>query len=60
MNAALFFFEAYYRFMPVIYIVFALIFYEGLLGGAAYVNTFDHIRREVVDITLRFTHVNHL
>lgn len=60
LNAVLFFLEAYYRFMPVIYTIFALIFYEGLLGGAAYVNTFDHIRREVGDIALRLTHADHL
>lgn len=33
--------------MPSIYIVFALIFWEGLLGGLVYVNTFAEIRDQV-------------
>ncbi|XP_038069180.1 battenin-like isoform X1 [Patiria miniata] len=35
---------AYYAYMPSIAIVFAIILFEGLLGGAAYVNTFYQIR----------------
>ncbi|RWS31164.1 Battenin-like protein [Leptotrombidium deliense] len=34
-------------FIPSIWIVFTIIFYEGLLGGAAYVNTFYRISVEV-------------
>jgi battenin len=47
LNAAIFFTDAYYMYIPSVYVVFALILFEGLIGGAAYVNTFDHIRREV-------------
>ncbi|XP_062993752.1 battenin isoform X2 [Elgaria multicarinata webbii] len=35
-----------YVFLPSIYIVFALILYEGLLGGAGYVNTFHCVSAE--------------
>ncbi|XP_007421490.1 battenin [Python bivittatus] len=35
-----------YVFLPSIYVAFVLIFYEGLLGGAAYVNTFLCISKE--------------
>lgn len=34
-------------FLPSIYIVFALVLYEGLLGGAGYVNTFHCISEKV-------------
>lgn len=34
-------------FLPSIYLVFIVILYEGLLGGAAYVNTFHNIALEV-------------
>lgn len=34
-------------FLPSIYLVFVIILYEGLLGGAAYVNTFHNIALEV-------------
>uniref|UniRef100_A0A8C3HF64 Battenin n=1 Tax=Chrysemys picta bellii TaxID=8478 RepID=A0A8C3HF64_CHRPI len=37
----------YFMFLPSIYLVFALILYEGLLGGAGYVNTFHNISLEV-------------
>lgn len=36
-----------YVFLPSIYLVFALILYEGLLGGAGYVNTFHCVSEEV-------------
>ncbi|XP_039598748.1 battenin-like isoform X2 [Polypterus senegalus] len=36
----------YYQFIPSVYIVFIIIFYEGLLGGAGYVNTFNNISQE--------------
>uniref|UniRef100_A0A914D4Z6 F-box domain-containing protein n=1 Tax=Acrobeloides nanus TaxID=290746 RepID=A0A914D4Z6_9BILA len=45
-NAILFFFNAIYMFIPHIWIVLILIFYEGLLGGASYVNTFSRIHEE--------------
>jgi len=40
LNALLLSFVAVYNFVPSIYIVFAIIFWEGLLGGSIYVNTF--------------------
>nr|XP_033802262.1 battenin isoform X2 [Geotrypetes seraphini] len=40
-------FVVYYLFIPSIYIVMTLIVYEGLLGGAAYVNTFNNISQEI-------------
>lgn len=39
-NAAFLSFVAIFDFVPVIYIVFAIILLEGLCGGAIYVNTF--------------------
>lgn len=35
------------NFLPSIYLIFIIILYEGLLGGAAYVNTFHNIALEV-------------
>ncbi|XP_046683744.1 battenin isoform X1 [Homalodisca vitripennis] len=46
-NVILFTFEALYSFLPNIYIVLAAVCWEGLLGGAAYVNTFHKINTEV-------------
>lgn len=39
--------EAVYLFTPTIWIVFAFVFWEGLLGGACYVNTFYRMSKEV-------------
>ncbi|GAB1292683.1 Battenin [Apodemus speciosus] len=36
-------------FLPSIYLIFIIILYEGLLGGAAYVNTFHNIALETSD-----------
>lgn len=33
--------------MPSIWIIFALVFWEGLLGGGAYVNTFYRMSKEI-------------
>ncbi|XP_028311002.1 battenin [Gouania willdenowi] len=38
-----------FQFLPSAWLVFALILYEGLLGGAAYVNTFYFISKETED-----------
>ncbi|VDL62951.1 unnamed protein product [Nippostrongylus brasiliensis] len=46
-NFTFFLFEAIYWFVPNIGIIFALIIFEGLLGGASYVNTFNKIHRMV-------------
>lgn len=45
-NAVLLVFAVYYQFLPNISVVFVIIAFEGLLGGAAYVNTFFFIREE--------------
>lgn len=36
--------HALFPFLPNVYFVFAVVFWEGLLGGAVYVNTFAEIR----------------
>ncbi|XP_006896620.1 PREDICTED: battenin isoform X2 [Elephantulus edwardii] len=41
--------DMWFAFLPNIYIVFLIIVYEGLLGGAAYVNTFHNIALETSD-----------
>jgi battenin len=40
-------FEAVYLFIPSIWIIFAAVLWEGLLGGAAYVNTYYRMSVEV-------------
>ncbi|KAJ9583397.1 hypothetical protein L9F63_022263, partial [Diploptera punctata] len=45
-NVVFFLFEAIYLFVPNIWIVFAAVLWEGLLGGAAYVNTFYKVSTE--------------
>ncbi|KAL8935003.1 MAG: hypothetical protein Q9216_005633 [Gyalolechia sp. 2 TL-2023] len=47
LNLLLLILQALYFFMPSVYIVFAVIFWEGLLGGLVYVNTFAEIRDRV-------------
>ncbi|WYZ43371.1 hypothetical protein EsH8_VI_001070 [Colletotrichum jinshuiense] len=39
--------HAIFDFIPSVYIVFVIIFWEGLLGGAVYVNTFAEIMEKV-------------
>ncbi|XP_053119652.1 battenin isoform X2 [Hemicordylus capensis] len=46
LNMVFLLFAVYYMFLPSIYLAFALILYEGLLGGAGYVNTFHTVREE--------------
>ncbi|XP_026106164.1 battenin [Carassius auratus] len=46
LNAVLLGLAVYYQFLPNPWVVFIIILYEGLLGGAAYVNTFFFIREE--------------
>jgi hypothetical protein len=41
--------EVVYLFVPTIWIIFAVVLWEGLLGGAAYVNTFYRMSTEVSD-----------
>ncbi|KAI6232657.1 Battenin [Aphelenchoides fujianensis] len=47
LNTVFFFFDAIFFIVPHIGVTFALIFVEGLLGGAAYVNTFYQIHKTV-------------
>uniref|UniRef100_A0A3Q3RIN5 Battenin n=1 Tax=Mastacembelus armatus TaxID=205130 RepID=A0A3Q3RIN5_9TELE len=46
-NAVLLLFAVRYQFLCSAWVVFPIVFYEGLLGGAAYVNTFYFISKEV-------------
>lgn len=46
-NLALLTLHALFGFLPSVYIIFAIIFWEGLLGGLVYVNTFAEINDTV-------------
>ncbi|XP_007452855.1 PREDICTED: battenin isoform X6 [Lipotes vexillifer] len=46
LNLAFLLADVWLSFLPSIYLVFLIILYEGLLGGAAYVNTFHNIALE--------------
>ncbi|MCJ8739100.1 hypothetical protein PDJAM_G00043350 [Pangasius djambal] len=48
-NAVVLLISVYYRFWPHVWVVFLIVLYEGLLGGAAYVNIFYLIRVETGD-----------
>ncbi|XP_078677536.1 battenin-like [Branchiostoma floridae x Branchiostoma belcheri] len=48
-NVGLFLLEVLHPFLPSIWIVFAMILWEGLLGGAAYVNTFYKMSHEIAE-----------
>lgn len=48
-NAVVLLISVYYRFWPNVWVVFVIVLYEGLLGGAVYVNTFYLIRVETVE-----------
>ncbi|MBZ3884064.1 Battenin [Sciurus carolinensis] len=49
LNLAFLLADVLLTFLPSIYMVFLIILYEGLLGGAAYVNTFHNIALETSD-----------
>lgn len=49
LNMAVLLADIWLSFLPSIYLVFGVILYEGLLGGAAYVNTFHNIALETSD-----------
>lgn len=40
LNLVLFIYQSLYMIIPNVYLIMLLVFYEGLLGGASYVNTF--------------------
>lgn len=54
--------HALFNFIPSVYIVFAIIFWEGLLGGLVYVNTFaeigDRVPKEDREFSLAATTVS--
>lgn len=47
LNLAVLILQALFGFIPTVWIVFAIVFWEGLLGGAVYVNTFAEISDRV-------------
>jgi len=47
--------QIFVQFVPSIWIIFAVILFEGLLGGATYVNAFYMISEEVADEDLEFS-----
>ena len=47
LNATVLLLHAFYRFIPSLWIIFAVVLWEGLLGGGAYVNAFYKITNEV-------------
>jgi battenin len=49
--------ETYFHFIPSIYIVFVIIFYEGLLGGLIYANTVYRISQKMDDKQREFAMV---
>ena len=46
-NVVVLFLQVFYRFIPNIWIILAIVLWEGLLGGAAYVNTFFKMTNEI-------------
>ncbi|KAK3799217.1 hypothetical protein RRG08_054344 [Elysia crispata] len=46
-NLVLLFLQVFYRFIPSFWIILAIVLWEGLLGGAAYVNTFYKLTNEI-------------
>lgn len=53
-NVILFLCEVLFYFIPNIWIVFAIVFWEGLLGGGAYVNTFYRMSKELPESRKKF------
>ncbi|KAK4693699.1 battenin, partial [Lecanoromycetidae sp. Uapishka_2] len=56
LNLAILVLQALFDFIPSVWIVFAIVFWEGLLGGAVYVNTFaeisDNVKKEEREFSL--------
>lgn len=46
-NLLFFSYQAVFLVIPNIYIIFGIVFWEGLLGGCCYVNTFARISKEL-------------
>lgn len=47
LNVVYFTFQAIFMMVPTISVIFIIVFWEGLLGGCCYVNTFNRISKEV-------------
>jgi battenin len=47
--------HAMYPFIPTVWVVFGIVFWEGLLGGLVYVSTFAAIREEVAEEDREFS-----
>lgn len=47
--------HALFNFLPNVWLVFLIIFWEGLLGGAVYVNTFAEISDNVAEEDREFS-----
>ncbi|CAF9935438.1 battenin CLN3 protein [Imshaugia aleurites] len=55
LNLAILILQALFGFIPTVWIVFAIVFWEGLLGGAVYVNTFAEISDRVAKAEREFS-----
>ncbi|OJJ47143.1 hypothetical protein ASPZODRAFT_151692 [Penicilliopsis zonata CBS 506.65] len=64
LNLILLILQSLFDFIPSVYLVFAIIFWEGLLGGLVYVNTFaeisDRVPSQEREFSLGATTVNHV
>lgn len=47
--------HAIFDFLPNIYVVFTIVFWEGILGGLVYVNTFAEILDTVPEVDREFS-----
>lgn len=54
-NLALLTAHALFDFIPSVYIIFAIVFWEGLLGGLVYVSTFAEITENVPKVDREFS-----
>ncbi|KAG5978123.1 battenin CLN3 protein [Claviceps digitariae] len=54
-NLALLILQSLYFFLPSVYVVFVVVFWEGLLGGAVYVNCFAEIMENVPEDEREFS-----
>ena len=61
-NLAILILHALFDFLPNVHVVFAIVFWEGLLGGLVYVNTFaeitDNVKKEDREFSLGATSVS--
>ncbi len=54
LNLALLIFQALYMIFPSVYIVFAFIFWVGVLGGLVYVNAYANVADDMPDAEREF------